>query len=136
MLFFDYSLDELIVLFRGTKAGKYFHHVIDFFLLFTSSLFESLLLFKVEKLTADNELLSPDSFVEFMIIDIYKSELHLFFLLAIIVIEFHFGKQKLGVIVELDFEITSFRHISDYFCRVVAIFRARDHLIHCQRSSF
>lgn len=93
MFFLDYSLYELVMLFRGTKACKNFHHVIDFFLLFTSSLFEPLLFFKIEKFTTDNELFPPDSFVQLMIIDLDEPELHMFFLLAIVVIEFHLCKQ-------------------------------------------
>lgn len=71
-----------------------------------------MLLLVIEEPSTDYELFSADSFTEFVVVDVDESEFHSFLFFAVIVVEFHFGEEELGIVVVLHFEITSFRHES------------------------
>lgn len=52
-----------------------------------------------------------------MVVDVYESELHLLFLLAVVFIKFHLGKEELSIVIVLDLEVSSLRHIANDFSR-------------------
>lgn len=71
-----------------------------------------------------------------MIINIDKVKFHLLLFLSVIVIELHFRKQKLGLIIVLNFKVSSFWHISNYLGRVRTCFCWTIGLaVNCQVSS-
>ena len=77
------------MLLGGAETGEDFHHIVDFLFLFGTSLIESILLLEIKQFAADDKLLSSNAFSKLVVVDVDKSELHLLFFLAIVVVELH-----------------------------------------------
>lgn len=102
----------------------YLHHVINLFLFFCARLVEPYLLFQIEQLAADHELLAADSLVKLVVVYIYQPELHSLLFLAVVVVELHLGEQQLSVIIVFNLKVSPFRHEADYFGRIRPCFEA------------
>lgn len=115
---------------------QYLHHVVNLLLFLGAGFIEAVLLFEVEQLAADHELLPTDALAELMVVDVNQSKLHLLLLLAVVIVELHLRQQQLRIIVVLNLEVSSFRHVAHDLGWVGAGFDVACQLVDSERPAF
>ena len=118
LLLSNNSIDQLVMLLRSVKSRKDLHHIEYLLFLLCPQLVQSHLFFQVQQFPLYDELFSSYSFAQLVIVDVNEPELHLFFFLAVIIIELHFGQEQLCVVVVLYLKIPPLRHKADDLGRI------------------
>ena len=98
------------------EPGEDLHHIVYFFLLLAPGPVQPDLLPEVKQPSRNHELLPPPPLAQLLVVGVDQSEFHSSVFLGVLIGELHLCQQQLGVVVVLDFEVTSFGHVADDFC--------------------